>query len=456
MATSSLTWLRAAVVLAIAAQAAAQTCYYPNGSAAPGTEKPCSSAQGSACCPDTWECLDNGLCHNPNGNLYGRYSCTDKDWNAPGCASNMCTYGGAAAGGESIKQCSDHNNDWCCNADDTNVKCCQESPAPRPFFQLQDGRAYATIGRNQASSAPTLSSVTGLATGSGSASASRTSAPTSSGPPPSRTTPVTSATPFSSEFTSVSSGPGGVSTIIRSVLVTPSLDPTANAAGAGSNAGEPASASDSNSNLGVIIGCAVGIPLALALLGIVIWMLRKRRNQKKADAYRSSPKLDGDSPGAVDFAGGAAATLNKTEKYRHSRPGTTEIDGNPAGPGRPISNIPGRAELDSGAGFQPGHGTAYAPDTVGIGGGNSDGRSTWGSAPPGYSPGMSQAGFSQPPTVSELDGTSILPVINEKAAPADAPQQYQAYRPPQPVAELSTIKTPPEDVGKQLHKATNE
>jgi hypothetical protein len=175
-------------------------------------------------------------------------------------------------------------------------------------------------------------------------------------------------------------------------------------------------------------------------------MLRKRRNQKKTDAYKNSPELDGDSPG---FAGGAAAKLNKTEKYRHSRPGTTEIDGNPAGPGRPISNIPGHAELDSGAGFQPGHGTAYTPDTVGIGGGNGDGRSTWGSAPPGYSPGMGQTGFAPPPNASELDGTSVLPVINEKA---DAPQQYQAYRPPQPAAELPTIKTPPEDVEKQLQK----
>jgi hypothetical protein len=111
MARSTLTLLRAAAVVALATQTVAQTCCknivvredqsvthisadYPNGSAAPGTEKPCSNDKGgSSCCPDTWECLDNGLCHNPNGNLYGRYSCTDKDWKAPGCASNMCTYG---------------------------------------------------------------------------------------------------------------------------------------------------------------------------------------------------------------------------------------------------------------------------------------------------------------------------------------------------------------------------
>ncbi|KAH7391000.1 hypothetical protein DE146DRAFT_152095 [Phaeosphaeria sp. MPI-PUGE-AT-0046c] len=440
MARSALTWLRVAAVATLAAQAAAQTCYYPNGKAAPDTEKPCSSAEGAACCPDTWECLDNGLCHNPNGNLYGRYSCTDKSWKAPGCASNMCTYGGTAFGGESITQCSNHNNDWCCNADAVHVNCCQQSPEPRPFFQLQDGKAYATIGRNQASSQPTLASNTGLASGSGSggSSASKTNAPVSS-------PPASSVRPITSEATSVSSGPGGVSTIVETLIITP----TANAAGnTNTAAASTSSGSSSSSNLGVIIGCAVGIPLALALGGIIFWIWRKRRHQK-AGAYKDSPELDGENAHSPGFTGGAAAKLSKPEKYRHSRPGTTEIDGAPTGPGRPISNIPGRAELDSGAGFQAGHGAAFAPDTVGIGGGNGDGRSTWASAPPGYSPAMNQTGFHQP-NASELDDTSVMPVINEKG---EAPQQeYVAYRPPQGAAELPTVKTPPEDLEKQLPK----
>ncbi|KAH8623537.1 hypothetical protein IG631_22016 [Alternaria alternata] len=104
----TLVWLRAAAVAALAAHATAQQCCrypvycrrttadrtdYPNGNKAPDTEKPCSTAEGSACCPDSWECLDNGLCHYPANNLYGRYSCTDKTWKSEGCASNMCTYG---------------------------------------------------------------------------------------------------------------------------------------------------------------------------------------------------------------------------------------------------------------------------------------------------------------------------------------------------------------------------
>ena len=61
---------------------------------------------------------------------------------------------------------------------------------------------------------------------------------------------------------------------------------------------------------------------------------------------------------------------------------------------------------------------------------------------------MNQTGFAHPPTATELADTSVLPVFNEN----DAPQQYQAYRPPQPVAEMPTLKTPPEDVEKQLHR----
>ncbi|KAF2024190.1 hypothetical protein EK21DRAFT_79212 [Setomelanomma holmii] len=443
MARSTFTLLRAAAVAALASQAVAQTCYYANGKKAANSEKPCSSAAGSACCPDTWQCLDNGLCYNPAEKIYGRYSCTDQSWDAPGCPSNMCIYGKKSntIGAEAITQCSNHNNQWCCDADRTNVNCCQESPSARPFFNLQDGRAYATIGSNQASTAPVLSSITGLWSGSATANAvSSTPAPSSggsSGRASSATSrAVSSAQPVTSEVVSVSSGSQGLVTIIQTIVSTPP---------AGAANGTSSSSGGSSTNIGLIVGCAVGIPLALALLGIIIWMLRKRRNQKKT-AYKETPEMDGDSTGSPTFAGGAAAKLGKKNVYRHSKPGTSEIDSNPVGPGRPVSNIPGRAELDSGAGFQPGRGAAYGPDTVGIGGGNGDGRSTWASPPPGYSPGMNQTGFHQP-AAAELDATTAaLPVINEK------PQQYQAYRPPQPAAELPTVKTPPEDVEKQLHR----
>lgn len=358
-----------------------------------------------------------------------------------------------AGGGESIKQCADHNNDWCCNGDDTHVKCCQESPSPRPFFALQDGQAYATIGSNQAQSVPTLSGITGLVSGTASGNTPSETAGSSNAPTASASNSQagsatvdsvsTTAKPFTSVSASVSSGSAGVATIYITAVVTP----TASSTTGGASGGSSSSSGGGSSNLGVIIGCAVGIPLALALVGILFWLLRKRRNQK-ANPYKGTSELDGDSPGGAPLVGGAAGKLGKKEQYRHSRPGTAEIDGNPVGAGRPISNIKGHAELDSGSGFQPGQGTPYAPDTVGLGGGSGAARDTWGSVPPQYSPAHNQTGFNHA-DASELDSTAVMPVINEKT---DGPQQYVAYKPPHPVAELPTIKTPPEDLEKQLQR----
>jgi len=344
-------------------------------------------------------------------------------------------------GGESIKQCADHDDQWCCNADDTNVKCCQESPSPRPFFALQNGNAYATIGSNQASTNPNIATITGLATSGGSSgggnSASQTSAQRSSAAPSTTddsdsktaTPDSVTTTPFSSVATSLSTGSAGVVTIENTILVTPT--PTAGSSNDNANGD---SDSGSSSNLGLIIGCAVGIPLALALIGIIFWLLRKRR-QQAANPYKEASEVEGDSP---LVGGAAAAKLHKKETYRSSRPATAEIDGNPVGAGRP-SRV---SELPSGNGFQPGQGAPYGPDAVGIGGGNGV-RSTWDSQLPQYSP--AQAAFSHP-DAAELPDNSVHPVLNEKGQP------YQAYRPPQPVAELPSVVTPPEDLEKQMPK----
>lgn len=64
---------------------------YPNGDVST-SDFACSTAQGSACCPSEWICMDNGLCALPSQNLTGRYTCTDQSWDSPGCPSNLCTY----------------------------------------------------------------------------------------------------------------------------------------------------------------------------------------------------------------------------------------------------------------------------------------------------------------------------------------------------------------------------
>ncbi|CAN9363407.1 unnamed protein product [Alternaria alternata] len=361
----------------------------------------------------------------------------------PGSRKDVLRTCMTVAGAESITQCADHDDQWCCNADNTHVKCCQESPSPRPFFALQNGNAYATIGSNQASTNPNIATITGLATSGGSSgggnSASQTSAQRSSAAPSTTddsdsktaTPDSVTTTPFSSVATSLSTGSAGVVTIENTVLVTPaatagSSNGNAGGGGNGDSDGRP------SSNLGLIIGCAVGIPLALALIGIIFWLLRKRR-QQAANPYKEASEVEGDSP---LVGGAAAAKLHKKETYRSSRPATAEIDGNPVGAGRP-SRV---SELPSGNGFQPGQGAPYGPDAVGIGGGNGV-RSTWDSQLPQYSP--AQAAFSHP-DAAELPDNSVHPVLNEKGQP------YQAYRPPQPVAELPSVVTPPEDLEKQM------
>src|SRR6478752_9755273 len=61
----------------------AQTCYFPNGSKAPGKYKPCSSSNTtySTCCSSDQNdrCLLNGLCSWTDHYDY-QAACTSKDW----------------------------------------------------------------------------------------------------------------------------------------------------------------------------------------------------------------------------------------------------------------------------------------------------------------------------------------------------------------------------------------
>ena len=77
---SSLSLFFALSLILISPQLAqGQQCYYPNGNLSPN-DVPCSSESGSACCPNGWECLSNGLCYLPNEAYLGRYTCTDSNW----------------------------------------------------------------------------------------------------------------------------------------------------------------------------------------------------------------------------------------------------------------------------------------------------------------------------------------------------------------------------------------
>lgn len=169
-----------------------------------------------------------------------------------------------------------------------------------------------------------------------------------------------------------------------------------------------------------------------------------------------------------DFAGGAK--LHKPQTYKQETD-VPELGGQSVGPGRPVSTIQGKAELDSGPGFAQGA-VPYAPNLVGVGGGNGVGhtpQSSWGSAPPGYSPGMNQNAWTPaaaPATqgMAEAMDTSVQHpgggvVGGGGAALQTGGGRYIPYRPPQghaatasgggglqnvpEMAELSTVKTPP-------------
>ncbi|KAF2714035.1 hypothetical protein K504DRAFT_498820 [Pleomassaria siparia CBS 279.74] len=460
------------LAFALALQTAvAQQCYYPNGSKAPDSEKACSSAEGSACCPDKWQCLDNGLCYYPPSNIYGRYSCTDQSWEAEGCASNMCTYGMKAVGGESITQCSDHDDQWCCNADNQHVNCCKESPAPRPFFDLADGKAYATVGVSTAANAPNLATITGEADG---ANASPTLAPSqsatgsnspqsSTNAPKTTSSPSVDATPTTELRTLLSSGTAGFVTITQTVANTPPP--------ASTNASDPSDSTPSK-KLPIIIGCAVGIPLAIALVCIIIWMLRKRSEQAKENNRLSKPPFadeimtDGGTPApAYGFAGGAKFNekpLLTTYRSDGVTPTVPELAGNSVGPSRPISTIQGRAELDSGSGFMPGAQAPHSPQFVGLGGGNAQAHSrhtphsSWDSTPREAVPtsvlGDYNEADSRPMSVVAPMGRTSMGVPpggyipyrpNNLAQPHQTQEMDAGTTPPPPAAELSTIHTPP-------------
>lgn len=138
-----------------------------------------------------------------------------------------------------------------------------------------------------------------------------------------------------------------------------------------------------------------------------------------------------------------------------SEAGVPELAGQSVGPARPVSTVKGHAELESGSGFAPGAAAPHAPHLVGVGGGTgASGQtpmSSWGSAPPGYSPGQNQASWGQPHPqgLAEADGTPV-------AAQTTVGGRYIPYRPPQAqqqgnvlgdvpeMAEMSAVTTPPE------------
>lgn len=72
-------------------------CYYPDGSIPVDyIFEPCVGTGGhSSCCvPSEGDiCQENGLCYFPETNNTFRGACTDRTWNDPACAKDLCVAG---------------------------------------------------------------------------------------------------------------------------------------------------------------------------------------------------------------------------------------------------------------------------------------------------------------------------------------------------------------------------
>lgn len=244
-----------------------------------------------------------------------------------------------AFGNEAIQRCADGK--YCCNRERLQGDCCEkEDISVLGYFELPDGQAFATImgepSSPTASSMGPIPSSVGQATGGGGdnnppPSPSSTSPPEeSTSPPPEDLTTVT--------FASTTSDPtGGPVTVIQTQILTAS--PEISGGGGGD---EP-----TNSNrTPLIIGCAVGIPVVLALAGAFFFLLRRQRQRKSAkgqpDFSEKAPHhgLSSDDDGLVP--GAAAAGTSSTATPRRHGKTLSEIDGRPTNAARANAQ-----ELDS-------------------------------------------------------------------------------------------------------------
>ncbi|KAI7533515.1 hypothetical protein KC331_g13022 [Hortaea werneckii] len=256
-------------------QAAAQSCYYPNGDLTEGMAA--CSGDGGACCPYQWECLSNGLCYLENAGYYGRYTCTDQ----------------------------------------RSFDCCEEADAV--FFDLPDGTSIAYISSvpSASSAAPSSSEDTTETTSSSSlasdptsssstetpsevAESSRTAQPsqTTSTPPATYSSTSPSITEVPSTITSqaITTGTNGAASTLYIVsTVTPQPDPISTPFESSSD-DEPTSP-----DRALIIGIAIGLPtilLAISLLAYLLWKRhRKSTNQRNQNG---PPTTDYSSQGDLD------------------------------------------------------------------------------------------------------------------------------------------------------------
>ena len=206
-------------------------CYWPNGKPSPDT--PCKpAASASACCGAGWDCLSNGLCSQAPRPYIVRGSCTDQTWSTSECptycAFNHTSYGalGPCHKGSTVGDGGDELASYCCD---------------------QDYYCKCSTGENVVLLNPSPGTVPSLALPSTSITSSMTS--------------------YSSTSTSVSSAS-------TSVPLASTSNPTAKTS-------LPSATVAPLSNNYTAIGVGLGVPLGLATLGVIAFLLWKIRNMEK-------------------------------------------------------------------------------------------------------------------------------------------------------------------------------
>ncbi|KAF7195152.1 hypothetical protein HII31_03358 [Pseudocercospora fuligena] len=246
--------------------ASAQNCYYPNGDVST-TDAACSSSGDSACCPNNWECLSNGICYDPTNEYFNRNTCTDQSWESSDCPQ-YCTANNTAAGNEALKQCDDGS--WCCDGDRIHMDCCtMDDPA------VIDVPGWTTV--TKITSVPSPTSVASKTSSSSTTSSSSSSTTTTSSTSDSSSTADSSST--TTEATASDSTSDGPTTSSASAAAT-------------SSSTDPAASSNGSSSKNLAIGLGVGIPLlalAAGLGALLLWSRKKKAKQEPPTSDRLHP-----------------------------------------------------------------------------------------------------------------------------------------------------------------------
>ncbi|OQO02662.1 hypothetical protein B0A48_12191 [Cryoendolithus antarcticus] len=428
------------LLLLIPSRALAENCYYPNGDLST-IDYPCSS-DGGACCPLNWRCLSNGLCYLENENYFERHTCTDKNWGSS--CPDFCTYNGTAPGNEAILQCDDDT--YCCDWNRVSGNCCNKAATS---FDLAQGtqialisatapRTPATSSAGITSSSTTTTAGTISSTPTSTASQSTTQETTTASSLP--TTAQTSTAVMVSTPTSSGASPTTI-TQVRTLISTPSTTPSS-------------TTSPAPHSLAPIIGPAVGVPLFLALLAPLAFLLIRRR--RKAKYAKFNPELfspETSSAGATDMY----AHLGGGDPYKDGRP---ELDSYPVAETKPINELEGAGAYDArhktaagGMGSPQSHGKSAS--SVSPMAGSTDRWSTVSELqqpagpqqPTSWTPGN---GLGVGSGVRQGQHSSVHPYMRPElqhgqgmgmgmgSVPEDTAPVYRAYQPPhREVAELS-------------------